>query len=97
MEYMVQYGVRLFPNSTVDSISDKGVNFWWDRGTENADNIFTFLKADTVVLATGSANDNGLAEDLKGVAPEVHTIGDGAGKRSVFAAIREGSDLGRKI
>ncbi len=95
---LIKYGVHLYPFSRPDSITENGVNFWWNSGDEkNRDDIFAFLKADTVVLATGSENDNRLAEELKGIVPEVYTIGDCAGKRSVFAAMRGGAEIGLKI
>jgi hypothetical protein len=81
-----------------DSITDKGVNCWWDSGEPQArDNVFFFLKADTVVLAVGAINDNRLAEELGGALPEVYAVGDCAGKRTIFAAMHEGSEAGRKI
>ena len=94
----IKYGVHLYPFSRPDSITENGVNFWWNSGDEkNRNDIFAFLKADNVVLATGSENNNRLAEELKGIVPEVYTIGDCAGKRSVFAAMRGGAEIGLKI
>ena len=95
---LIQYGVHLYPFSKPDSITENGINFWWNSGDEkNRNDIFAFLEADTIVLATGSENDNGLAEELKGLIPEVYTIGDCAGKRSIFAAVRGGAEIGMKI
>jgi len=95
---LIKYGVHLYPYSTPDSISEKGVNIWWNSGDAQArDNVFAFLKADTVVLAVGAENENRLAEQLSGLMPEVYPIGDCAGKRSIFAAMRGGSEVGQKI
>ena len=95
---LIEYGVHLYPFSRPDSITDNGVNFFWNSGDEkNRNNVFAFLKADTVVLATGSENVNKLAEELKEVVPKVYTIGDCAGKRSIFAAIRGGAEIGLKL
>lgn len=97
-EYLIKYRVRLYPNCTVDSITEKGVNFWWDAGEPPArENMFAFLPADTVVLAVGSEKENQLTNELSGLFSEVYPIGDCAGKLSIFAAIRGGTEVGRKI
>lgn len=97
-EYLVKYGVHIYSNTIPDSITENGVNVWWDSGEPPAkDNVFGFLKADTVVLAVGAVNNSGLYDELKDKLPEVYSIGDCAGKRSIFAAIRGGSDIGRKL
>ena len=95
---LIKYGVYLYPYSTPDSITKNGVNILLNIGdTQGRDNIFSFLKADTVVLAVGAKNENRLVEQLTGQIPEVYSIGDCAGKRSVFAAMRGGSDIAQKI
>ncbi len=97
-EYLIKKGVRLFPYTLPDSITEKGVNIQIDSGEPpEKDYIFSFLKADTVVLAVGAVNHNRLAEELSGLMPEVYPIGDCASKRTIFAAMREGSEIGRKI
>jgi pyruvate/2-oxoglutarate dehydrogenase complex dihydrolipoamide dehydrogenase (E3) component len=97
-EYLIKKGVRLYPNTLPDSITEKGVNIQIDSGEPpEKDYIFSFLNADTVVLAVGSVNHNRLAEELSGLMPEVYAIGDCASKRTIFAAMREGSETGRKI
>ncbi len=96
-EYLIKYKVRLYPNSTVDSITDKGINIWWDAGEPPArEPIFAFLPADTVVLAVGSEKENQLVSELTGLA-EVYPVGDCAGKESIFAAIRGGAEAAQKI
>jgi NADPH-dependent 2,4-dienoyl-CoA reductase/sulfur reductase-like enzyme len=98
IEFLIKYKARFYQNAVPESITDKGVNCWWDSGDATSkDNVFFFLPADTIVLAVGAANDSILGEELSGLIPEVHMIGDCAGKRSIFAAIREGSEIGRKI
>ena len=97
-EYLLKYRVRLYPNCTVESITDKGINLWWDAGEPpTRDNVFSFLPADTVVLAVGSEKEDELVTQLAGVAPEVYPIGDCAGKQSIFAAMRGGLEVGRNI
>jgi hypothetical protein len=56
-----------------------------------------FLKADTVVLATRSKAENELAEQLKGVVPELYAIGDCVEPRNSMDAIHEGFKVGREI
>jgi hypothetical protein len=90
--------VRLFPYTLPDSITEKGLNVLIDSGEPpEKDYIFSFLKADTIVLAVGAVNDSRLAEELSGLMPEVYPIGDCSSKRTIFAAMREGSEVGRKI
>jgi NADPH-dependent 2,4-dienoyl-CoA reductase/sulfur reductase-like enzyme len=95
-EYLLKYKVRLYPDCVVESITDKGINLWWSAG-EPRDRVFSFLPADTVVLAVGSKKEDGLVSQLAGVAPEVYPIGDCAGKQSIFAAMRGGVEVGRTI
>jgi 2,4-dienoyl-CoA reductase-like NADH-dependent reductase (Old Yellow Enzyme family)/thioredoxin reductase len=98
IEFLVKFGVRFYANSVPDSITEKGINIWWSTGDSSGrDNTFLFLKADTIVLAVGAVNDNQLAEELSDIMPEVHKIGDCAGKRSIFAAMHGGSEIGHKI
>ena len=98
IEFLVGHGVRLFPNATPERITENGVNVWWNVGQPPArDNVFFFLPANTVVLAVGAESNNQLVEKLSGLVPEVYPIGDCAGKRSIFAAIRGGAEVGTKI
>ena len=76
LEYFIKYRVRMYPNSTPESITEKGVNCWWDAGDANTrDSVFFFLPADTIVLAVGAVNDYRLGEELSGMLPEVYKIG----------------------
>ena len=97
VDNLIKLGVYLFPHSTPDSITENGVNIWWDSFGEGQPGAFAFIKADTVVLAVGSENNDTISNKLKDDVPEVHVIGDSAGKRSVFAAMRGGSEVAKKI
>ncbi|MFC2012157.1 FAD-dependent oxidoreductase [Chloroflexota bacterium] len=98
LDLLVKYRVRLYPNSIVDSITEKGLNLWWDSGEPPAkDNIFYFLPADTVVLATGAKSENRVGDELSGLMSEVYRIGDCAQVRDVYTAMHEGSETGCKI
>jgi len=97
-ERLVQLGVYFYPFTTPDSITEHGINLWWNSaGPAEIDNVFFFLKADTVVLAVGAQNVNRLGEELKGIAPEVYMIGDATGKRTIFGAMREAEVIAGKI
>jgi len=98
LENLIKYRLHLYPNSILDSITEKGVNVWWDSGEPPVkDYVFYFLKADTVVLATGARSENRLSDELSGIMSEVYRIGDCAEVRDVFAAMHEGSEVGCKI
>jgi 2,4-dienoyl-CoA reductase-like NADH-dependent reductase (Old Yellow Enzyme family)/thioredoxin reductase len=101
MEYLIKFGVYLYPDSTLERVTDSGVQIVWDGGEPAIVGGPRFellsLKADTVVLAIGSRSDSGLGERLKGFMPEVYNIGDSVNPRDVLAAIHEGSAIGRKI
>ena len=98
MEALIKHKVRFYPDSTVDSITPKGVNANWRSGKPPAvDSVFFFLPCDTVVLATGARSVNGLVAELAGVVPEVYTIGDSAKVRDVFEAMHDGDEIGRRL
>ena len=56
-----------------------------------------FIPADTVVIAAGSRSENGLADLVKDLVPEVHVVGDAKSPRNALAAIREGFEAGLQI
>jgi 2,4-dienoyl-CoA reductase (NADPH2) len=87
---LMDYRVCIYPSVTLHSISERGVSVI-DRYQ------MLFLKADTVVLATGSKAENELAEQLKGLVPELYTIGDSVKPRNSMDAIHEGFKVGREI
>ncbi|MFC2019239.1 FAD-dependent oxidoreductase [Chloroflexota bacterium] len=89
-ENLIVSGVCLFPYSVPYNISEKGVHFINDGER-------MFLESDTVVLATGSRSENRLAEELKGLVPEVYTIGDCVEPRNSQAAIHEGARIGLEL
>jgi len=98
MEFLVKARVHMYDYTVPDSITEKGVNCWYDSGdAKERDNLFFFLPADTVVLAVGVTNDNVLGEEISGIIPETYLIGDCSGKRTVFDAIHDGNEIGQKI
>ncbi|MDI7258828.1 MAG: FAD-dependent oxidoreductase [Thermodesulfobacteriota bacterium] len=87
---MIEHGVFIHPDSPLFEITDKGVYAVNDR------ELF-FLEADTVVLAVGMKSESKLVEELKGILPEVYTIGDCVEPRDAMFAIREGAEIARQI
>ena len=97
-EFLVKARVHMFDFTVPDSITEKGVNCWFDSGdAKERDNLFFFLPADTVVLAVGVTSNSMLGEEITGIIPETYLIGDCAGKRTVFEAMHDGNDIGCKI
>lgn len=83
-------GVNIITLARAARFSSEGVEMEKDGET-------TLVPADSIVLAMGSVSVNGLAEELEGVAPEVHTIGDAKTPRNALEAIREGFLAGLRV
>jgi NADH dehydrogenase FAD-containing subunit len=83
-------GVNMLTQTKVDRI---------DRDTVvlNRNGERQRVRADTVVVATGSKANRELAEKLEGVITEVHVIGDCQEPRRIFEAIHEGFVAGNRI
>lgn len=97
-EFLVKAGVRMFEFTVPDSITEKGVNCWFDSGdSKERDNLFFFLPADTIVLAVGVSSNSTLGEEISGIVRETYLIGDCAGKRTVFEAMHDGYEVGCKV
>lgn len=88
-EYMIEYGVYTYPGTVVESITANGVNAL-------CDGELVFLKADTVIFATGSKSVSSLAEQLKGHF-RIFLVGDCVEPSDALTAINEGSALGRSL
>lgn len=87
---LIELRVPMFVNTTVLEIAGNALLMKW--GGE----IFS-LPADTVVLAVGSKADNKLAQELEGVVPELHVIGDCSKPRDAAAAASEAAKVAAKI
>ena len=87
---LIKLGVIIYPDSPLMEILDNGVHVNYNRD-------LLFLQADTIVLAVGAMPENKLAEELKGIIPEMYTIGDCVEPRDALWAIREGAEVGRQI
>jgi NADPH-dependent 2,4-dienoyl-CoA reductase/sulfur reductase-like enzyme len=90
LDEAIRYGVYMYTHVAVESITERGVSVVLEGE-------LVFLKADTVVIATGSASENTLYETLKGVVPELHLIGDGKEPRNSLTAIHEGFEIGHLV
>ena len=91
LEFLVKARVHMYDFTVPDSITEKGINCWFDSGdAKERDNLFFFLPADTIVLSVGVSNDSMLGEEITGIIPETYLIGDCSGKRTVFDAMHDG-------
>lgn len=89
-ERLVEKGVQFFENAPLYEVGEKGVNLLYNKE-------LIHLAVDTVVLAAGSKSENRLAEQLKGLVPELYTIGDCVEPRDARDAVVEGAEVGRRI
>lgn len=87
---LIEKGVHIYENAPLYEIKEKGVYLVHNKE-------LLYLPADTVVLAVGARGENKLAEELKGLTPELHVIGDCAEPRDALFAISEGAKVGRQI
>jgi len=84
-------GVELIKNTRVQEIGDSGVKVSKDGREE------TWHGFDTVVVALGVKSRDDLAEALSGVVPEIRVIGDAARPGKGVDAIRQGTEIGRRV
>ncbi len=87
---LIEKGVYIFQHAPMVEIMKDGAYIAFNED-------LMFLKADTVVLATGMKSENRLTESLKGLASEIYAIGDCVEPRDAMSAIHEGAEIGRKI
>jgi NADPH-dependent 2,4-dienoyl-CoA reductase/sulfur reductase-like enzyme len=90
LEEIIRNGIYLYPDSILERITENGLNIV-------IFNEIILLKADTVVIAIGSVSNNDLYQELKGMVPELHIIGDSLEPRHSLAAIHEGFRVGNLI
>jgi 2,4-dienoyl-CoA reductase-like NADH-dependent reductase (Old Yellow Enzyme family)/thioredoxin reductase len=87
---LIDLRMPMFVNTSVIEITDKAVIMNW--GGE----IFS-LPADTVILAVGAKADNSLAQELEGIVPELHVIGDCSNPSDAAAAVSSAAKIAAKI
>jgi NADPH-dependent 2,4-dienoyl-CoA reductase/sulfur reductase-like enzyme len=90
IQEFVKHGVSMYPNSRVYCITENGVNIVYD-------NEVLFLKADNIIIATGSKPENKLAKELENSSFEVRIIGDCVEPRNSLSAIHEGAKVGIEL
>ncbi len=83
-------GIRMETRITATEITDEGV-----KGVR--DGAFEFFPADTVVLAVGMKSRDGLAQQLEGKIPAVHSIGDCVEPQRIAQAMEVGLKIAREI
>lgn len=76
-------GVKILTGAKAVAVTDEGVKVL-KRSEE------WILPADSVVIATGVASENRLAEKIGGRIPDIHVIGDAKNPRNALEAVREG-------
>jgi len=84
--------IRIFTSTQVKEIRSAGTVVVSRKGGEEMWSAF-----DTVVLACGVRPRDELSAKIRDLAEEVHVIGDAAGPRRGLEAIRQGSEVGRRI
>ena len=82
--------VTVEADSCVETITREGVVI----GKKGAS---TPMEADTVILSPAPSPDNRLAEQLRGLVPELYVIGDAETPRTIAAAIHDGFRVGREL
>jgi 2,4-dienoyl-CoA reductase (NADPH2) len=89
LKKLKEAGAKMFREAKVTEITDKGVQISYSGATE-------FIEADTVVKV-GITPDTRLAQELKGIAPEIYLVGDCTEPGKVMEAIASGFLVAQKI
>jgi pyruvate/2-oxoglutarate dehydrogenase complex dihydrolipoamide dehydrogenase (E3) component len=84
LDKLAKDNVKIYPHVQYKQITPEGVEIITEDG------ITMFLKADTVVLSTGSTSDTGLAKSLRGKYMDYAEIGDCVKPRKIREALEEG-------
>ena len=87
---LLELGIPLYLNTPVLEIAEGSVAIGWEGE-------ILFLPADTVILAVGAASDNRLATELKGLVPEVYSIGDCEKPRDASSATFDAARVAERI
>ncbi len=87
---LLELGIPLYLNTPVLEITEGSVAIGWEEE-------IVFLPADTVILAVGAQSENKLAQELKGLVPEVYSIGDCEKPRDASSATFDAARVAEKI
>ena len=93
LKLLKDHGVRFNEEENLVSWNDEGGVIRHNRYVEER----TVEGIDAVVISAGAKGINGLALELRGVVPEVHTIGDANTPRTVHEATLQGGIIGRTL
>jgi len=97
MERLEKAGVRLLASTKVEKIADHQVLVTKEDPAQDVRWTATLESVDTVVLAAGARSNRALADQLEGLAPEVHVIGDCVQPGFAIDAIYAGAKVAREI
>jgi 2,4-dienoyl-CoA reductase (NADPH2) len=86
-----QKGVKMLTGVKYEEITDKGLTLTDKDGNRQT------IEADTIVTALPLRSNTELAEKLKGIVPEVHTVGDCKEPRLIVDAVRDGLQTGHDV
>jgi 2,4-dienoyl-CoA reductase (NADPH2) len=90
LDWLEKQDVAMIPNVKYEEITDAGV-------VATVDGQRQTFAADTVLTATPLLPDTRLTDELQGIVPEVHAIGDCREPHLIAEAINEGSRIAREI
>jgi 2,4-dienoyl-CoA reductase-like NADH-dependent reductase (Old Yellow Enzyme family)/thioredoxin reductase len=85
-----QSPVRIEATSPVERITEEGVII-------SKDGQSVLVEAGSVVLSPAPTSDQELADELRGLVPELHVIGDSSEPRGIADAIHEGFHVAREL
>jgi len=87
---LLELGIPLYLNTPVLEIAPSSVVIGWEGE-------IVFLPAETVILAVGVQSENKLAQELKGLVPEVYSIGDCDKPRDASSATFDAARVAERI
>ncbi len=91
LDRLIRKGVTTLTDVKYDEITTEGVTITTGEGKKKV------IRADTIVLATGSEPNNKLRKALEGKVSEVYSAGDCVEPRGIIDAIYEGWRIGNTI
>lgn len=91
LKILAEKKVTIMTRARTCAVSSKGLSV---TGSTGAGEV---VAADTVVLACGSLANDGLADELRGICPELHVIGDCLKPRGILEAIDDAARIGRLL
>jgi 2,4-dienoyl-CoA reductase-like NADH-dependent reductase (Old Yellow Enzyme family)/thioredoxin reductase len=91
LDYLREAGVEILTETTLKSVSDRGVVIVDRQGEER------LIKVDTVLLALERVPNNALTEKLKGKVAEIYEVGDCVEPKHLPAAIQSAYRVAQEI